>query len=134
MTTKEILETYKTIAVVGISDKPERPSNSVTKYMLDSGYIIIPVNPAVKEVFGLKCYPSLRELPDELKKQVEIVDIFRKPDDVPSVVDDAIAIGAKVVWMQQGITNDDAAKKAKDAGLEVVQNRCVLVEHQRYFT
>jgi uncharacterized protein len=108
MTIPEILKTYKTIAVVGVSDNPTRPSHTVTKYMLAQGYTIIPVNPTIESVFGLKCYPSLLALPDELKRAVEIVNVFRKPDDVPPVVDDAIAIGAKVVWMQLGITNQAA--------------------------
>jgi predicted CoA-binding protein len=133
MNTKEILATYKTIAVVGLSDKPNRPSYGVSAYMMHAGYDIIPINPTATSVFGKKAYPSLLALPDELKKKIEIVNIFRKPDDVPPVVDEAIAIGAKAVWLQLGITNDDAADKAKAAGLAVVQNRCIKVEHELLF-
>jgi len=134
MTIPEILSKFKTIAVVGLSDKPEKPSNSVSKYMLEAGYAIIPVNPMHDEVFGLKCYPSLLSLPDEVKSSVEIVNVFRKPNDVPPIIDEAIAVGAKAVWLQLGITHEEAAEKARQHGIEVVQNRCILVEHQRYFS
>lgn len=134
MTIPEILSKFKTIAVVGLSDKPEKPSNSVSKYMLEAGYTIIPINPTHEEVFGLKCYPSLTSLPDALKARVEIVNVFRKPSDVPPIVDEAIQIGAKAVWFQLGITHEASAEKARLNGLEVVQNRCILVEHQRYFS
>ncbi len=134
MTIPEILSKFKTIAVVGLSDKPEKPSNSVSKYMLEAGYAIIPVNPMHDEVFGLKCYPSLLQLPDEVKASVEIVNVFRKPNDVPPIVDEAIAIGAKAIWLQLGITHEAAAEKARQHGIVVVQNRCILVEHQRYFS
>lgn len=133
MNTKEILATYKTIAVVGLSDKPNRPSYGVSAYMMQAGYDIIPINPMAISVFGKKAYPSLLALSDELKKKIEIVNIFRKPSDVPPIVDEAIAIGAKAVWLQLGITNDDAADKAKAAGLAVVQNRCIKVEHELLF-
>ncbi len=128
----DILKTYKTIAVVGVSDKPNRPSHTVTKYMIEAGYSIIPVNPFLQEVFGLRCYPSLSDLPNELKASVEIVNIFRKPGDIPEIVDQAIEIGAKSIWMQLGITNEEAAEKAKQAGLSVVQNHCIAVDHQNY--
>jgi predicted CoA-binding protein len=134
MTIAEILSTYKVIAVVGLSDNPRRPSHSVTKYMLDCGYDIIPVNPMHERVFGRLCYPNLSSLPDELKSSVQIVNIFRKSEDVPPVVEEAIRIGAKVVWMQLGIVNDAAAGRAREAGLEAIQNRCIMVEHQRYFS
>jgi predicted CoA-binding protein len=134
MTIPEILSKFKTIAVVGLSDKPEKPSNSVSKYMLEAGYAIIPVNPMHDEVFGLKCYPSLLSLPDEVKSSVEIVNVFRKPSDVPPIIDEAIAVGAKAVWLQLGITHEEAAEKARQHGIVVVQNRCILVEHQRYFS
>jgi uncharacterized protein len=133
MTIEEILRTYKTIAVVGISDKPARPSHSVSKYMMQAGYTIIPINPALEEVFGIKCYPSLLDLPPDLKAKIEVVNIFRKPEDVPPVVEEAIAIGAKVIWMQLGITHEPAAEKARAAGLEVVENHCIAVDHQHYF-
>jgi predicted CoA-binding protein len=132
MTIPEILSTFKTIAVVGLSDKPEKPSHSVSKYMLEAGYTIIPVNPMHEQVFGLKCYPNLSSLPDEVKASIEIVNVFRNPSDVPPIVDEAIQIGAKVIWLQLGITHEASAEKARLSGLEVVQNRCILVEHQRY--
>lgn len=128
----EILRTYKTIAVVGISDKPTRPSYTVAKYMIHAGYHVIPINPNHETVLGIKCYPDLHQLPDDMKKQIEIVNIFRKPHDVPPVVNQAIAIGAKAIWMQLGITNEEAAEKARDAGLHVVQNHCIAVDHQNY--
>lgn len=130
----EILSKFKTIAVVGLSDKPEKPSNSVSKYMLEAGYTIIPINPMHEQVFGLKCYPSLLSLPDQLKSTIEIVNVFRKPSDVPPIIDEAIQMGAKAVWLQLGITHEASAEKARLNGLEVVQNRCILVEHQRYFS
>jgi uncharacterized protein len=128
----EVLRAYKTIAIVGISDNPTRPSHTVAKYMIHAGYNVIPINPNLESVLGLKCYPSLLELPDDLKKHVEIVDVFRKPQDVPPIVNEAIAIGAKAIWMQLGITNEDAAQKAHKAGLDVVQNHCIAVDHQNY--
>jgi predicted CoA-binding protein len=131
MTIPEILSKFKTIAVVGL---PEKPSNSVSKYMLEAGYTIIPINPMHEQVFGLKCYPSLLSLPDELKSSVEIVNVFRKPSDVPPIIDEAVQMGAKAVWLQLGITHEASAEKARLNGLEVVQNRCILVEHQRYFS
>ena len=124
-----ILTKYKHIAIVGLSEKPERASNGVARYMIQAGYTIYPVNPSLHEVLGLECWPSLSAIPVEKRELIEIVDIFRKPQDVPPVVDEAIAIGAKVVWMQLGITNEAAAEKARNAGLDVVQNRCILVEH-----
>jgi hypothetical protein len=130
MDIRSILKSYRHIAVVGISDKPDRPSNAVARYLIRAGYTIYPVNPSIDEVLGLECWPSLSAIPDEIRKLVEIVDIFRKPVDVPPVVDEAIAIGAKVVWMQLGISNEAAADKARIAGLEVVQDRCIAIEHQ----
>jgi hypothetical protein len=124
-----ILKNYRHIAVVGLSDKPDRASNGVARYLIHAGYTIYPVNPALREVLGLECWPSLSAIPPEKRDLIEIVDIFRKPQDVPPVVDEAIAIGAKVVWMQLGITSEAAAEKARNAGLDVVQNRCILVEH-----
>ncbi len=131
MTIREILETYTTVAVIGISAKPERPSHSVTKYLLHAGYGIVPVNPLLDNIFGLKCHPSLTDVPPELRNTIEVVNIFRKPDEVEPVVDQAIAIGAKVIWMQLGVTHDAAARKAEEAGLDVIQNRCIAVEHSR---
>ncbi len=117
----------KTIAVVGISDNPERPSNFVAKFLEEHGYNVIPVNPNLSEWEGKKCYPDLLSIP----VKVDIVDIFRRPDAVPPIVDEAIAIKAKVVWMQEGIVNEEAAAKARDAGIEVVMDRCMKIEYTR---
>ena len=128
-TLRRILNDYKTIAVVGLSDKWNRPSYFAAKYLQEHGYRIIPVNPGHKEILGEKCYASLLDIPEK----VEVVDIFRKAEDVPPIVEDAIKIGAKVVWMQLGIINEEAAKRAREAGLEVVMNRCMKIEHGRLF-
>jgi uncharacterized protein len=124
-----ILRTYRTIAMVGLSANPFRPSHFAAIYMLAEGYNIIPVNPNEREVLGRRSYPSLREVPEP----VEIVDIFRDPAAVPPIVEDAIAIGAKVVWMQLGVINEAAAQRAHAAGLEVVMDACVKIEHARFF-
>lgn len=121
----QILKESKTIAVVGISNKTHRPSYDVASYLLRAGYTIIPVNPMLDEVFGLKCYPGLTDI----ETPVDIVDIFRKPSDVEPIVDDAIKINAKTVWMQLGVINEEAAQKALKAGLNVVMNHCLKVEH-----
>ncbi|MGH9741596.1 MAG: CoA-binding protein [Candidatus Acidiferrum sp.] len=123
----EILRKYKTIAVVGLSSNPARPSHEVSKYMQSAGYKIIPVNPNETEVLGEKSYARLEDVPEE----IEIVDIFRRTEDVPPVVDGAVKIGAKVVWMQLGIENAEAAERARAAGLIVVEDACVLVEHRK---
>jgi predicted CoA-binding protein len=122
---RNILIKYKTIAVVGLSDKPERDSYDVAKYMKEHGYTIIPVNPANSEILGEKCYPDLVSIP----QRVDIVNIFRKIDAIPGMVDEAMKIKAKVVWMQLGLAHDEAAQKAKEAGLVVVQSKCIKVEH-----
>lgn len=124
-----ILNKYKNIAMVGLSNNPYRPSHFAAIYMLAEGYNIIPVNPACQEILGRKCYASLADIPE----QVDIVDVFRKPSDVPPIADEAIAIGAKVLWLQLGVINDEAASKAHAAGLEVVMDRCVKIEHARFF-
>ncbi len=124
---RRILLQSRTIAVVGLSGSWYRPSFFAAKYMQDHGYHIIPVNPNCAEVLGQKCYPTLRAIPDK----VDIVDCFRKPDELPPIARDAVAIGAKVLWMQLGIRNEEAAKIALDAGLDVVMNRCVKIEHAR---
>jgi predicted CoA-binding protein len=126
-----ILSIYRHIAIVGLSNKPERASNAVARYMIHAGYTVYAVNPSIDRVLGLECWPSLLSIPEEKRALIDIVVIFRKPQDVPPVVDEAIAIGSKVVWMQLGITNEAAAEKARNAGLRVVQNRCISVEHQR---
>ncbi|NTW54255.1 MAG: CoA-binding protein [Chlorobaculum sp.] len=124
-----ILKNYRHVAIVGLSDKRDRPSHAVARYLIHAGFTIYPVNPSISSVLGLECWPSLSAIPAEKRELIEIVDIFRKPQEVPPVVDEAIAIGAKVVWMQLGITSEAAAEKARNAGLDVVQNRCILVEH-----
>jgi hypothetical protein len=129
VTIKEILETYHTIAVVGLSSHTWRPSYSVSKYMQTMGYRIIPVNPRETEVLGEKAYPTLDDVPEPF----EIVDIFRRVEYIPDVVEAAIRRNARVVWMQQGLIHDAAAARARAAGLEVVMNRCILVEHMQYF-
>ncbi len=120
----------KTIAVVGVSDNSERPSNFVAKFLEEHGYNVIPVNPKLSEWEGKKCYPDLISIP----VKVDIVDIFRRPDAIPPIVDEAIAIKAKVVWMQEGIVNEDAAAKARNAGIEVVMDRCMKKEYTRLKT
>jgi predicted CoA-binding protein len=122
----QILRAAKTIAVVGLSSHPGRPSFGVSAYMHSAGYRIIPVNPAETEVLGEKSYASL----DEVSGPVDIVNIFRRAEFVPDIVDAAIRIGAKCVWMQQGIVHEEAARKARAAGLEVVMDSCILVEHR----
>lgn len=125
---KTILEKVKVIAVVGLSRRESRPGYYVPAYMHAAGYRIIPVNPYLDEEFGEKAYPDLLSIPEP----VDMVVIFRRSEDVPPVVDEAIEIGAKVVWMQLGIVNEEAAAKARAAGLEVVQNACIKIDHQRY--
>jgi predicted CoA-binding protein len=122
----EILEQFKTIAVVGLSSNPSRASYEVTEYMQSVGYKIIPVNPNETEVLGEKSYARLEDVPEK----IEIVDVFRRAEDVPPVVESAILVGARVVWMQLGIENAKAAERARAAGLIVVEDACVLVEHR----
>jgi predicted CoA-binding protein len=124
----DILKNYKTIAAVGLSSNPRRPSFTVTQYMQSVGYRIIPVNPNETEVLGEKSYPRLEDIPKS--QPIEIVDIFRRSEHIPPVVDSAIAIGAKVIWMQQGIENQNAAVKARAAGLFVIEDACMLIEHR----
>ena len=124
---RELLTTARVIAVVGLSSKKSRPSHGVSLYMQRAGYRIIPVNPAEKEVLGEESRPSLDAVPEK----VDIVDIFRRSEFVPEIVDQAIRIGAKVVWMQEGVIHEEAAAKARAAGLTVVMDRCILKEHMR---
>ncbi len=126
-TIEKILKSSKNIAMVGVSDNPDKPSKHVFEYLTDCGYNVIPVNPTIKEVDGKKCYPDLSSVP----VKVDVVDIFRRSEDVPMVVDEAIQKGAGAVWMQEGIINEAAAKKARDAGLLVVMDRCMLKEHSK---
>jgi uncharacterized protein len=129
VTIKEILETYRTIAVVGLSSRPYRASHGVSRYMQQQGYRIIPVNPMETEVLGEKAYPSLDDVPERF----EIVDIFRRSEYVPDIVEAAIRRHAKVIWMQQGVIHEGAAERARAAGLEVVMDLCILQEHMALF-
>jgi predicted CoA-binding protein len=124
---ERILRAATTIAVVGISDKPERPSNEVARYLIDAGYQVVPVNPVLEEVLGRRCYPDLAAIPKEIS--VDLVDIFRAPEHVGPIVDDAIAIGARAVWMQEGVVNEAAAENARTSGLDVVMDRCAKKVH-----
>lgn len=124
-----ILRSAKVIAVVGLSDKPERPSYDVASYLMGRGYGIIPVNPNISAWRGMKAYPGLLAIPKDV--QVDVVDIFRKSRDVPPVVDEAIKIGAKTVWMQLGVVNEAAAEKARKAGLLVVMDKCMKIERMK---
>jgi predicted CoA-binding protein len=122
---RRILRDSKSIAVVGLSPKPHRPSHQVALYLMEAGYTIIPVNPGHDELLGLPCYPSLRAIP----LQVDMVDIFRRPETILAIVEDAVAIGARFIWMQEGIVNEEAAAIAKAAGLSVVMDRCTKIDH-----
>jgi predicted CoA-binding protein len=125
---RELLQRTRVIAVVGLSDKPDRPSYGVAHYMQQAGFRIVPVNPQVQgTILGEKVYASLKDIPEP----IDMVDIFRRPDAVPEIVKDAIAVGAKSVWMQEGIVNNAAADDARAAGLSVVMDRCLLKEHMR---
>ena len=127
-TIRRILDECRTIAVVGLSSDPWRPSNSVSAYMRRSGYQVIPVNPNETEVFGDKAYPDLAAVPGK----IELVDVFRRSDEAGKAVDEAIAVGAKAVWLQEGVIDRAAAQRALDAGLLVVMDRCWLKEHLRF--
>jgi predicted CoA-binding protein len=124
---EKILRDYKNIAVVGLSEKPYRDSHAVAKFMMRQGYNVIPVNPNVESILDSKSYPNLNSIPGK----VDLVDIFRNPKQVEPIIDQAIKIGAKAVWMQLGVINNDAAIKALDAGLEVVMDRCWKIEYGR---
>ena len=126
---RRILKENRVIAVVGLSARWYRPSYFAAKYMLDHGYRIIPINPNYTEILGQKCYPSLEDIPEK----VDVVDLFQRSEMVPPLVDSAIGIGAKVLWMQLGIEHQEAARKAQQAGLDVVMNKCVKIEHARLF-
>jgi predicted CoA-binding protein len=128
-TLRRILAESRTIAVVGLSANWHRPSNFAAKYMQEHGYRVIPVNPMYDEVLGEKCYASLREVPGP----IDIVDCFRASSEIPAIAADAIGIGAKVLWMQLGVINYEAARAAREAGLDVVIDRCVKIEHARLF-
>ena len=128
-TLRRILKESRVLAIVGLSASWHRPSYFAAKYMLEHGYRIIPVNPRYPEILGQKCYASLREIPEK----VDLVDVFRKAADVMPVAEDAIAIGARVLWQQLGVKNEAAAARARAAGLETVMDRCVKIEHGRLF-
>jgi uncharacterized protein len=125
---KTILRNYHVVAVVGLSPKPERASHQVAQYLKEHGYRIVPVNPGQKEILGEKCYRSL----SDISFPIEVVDIFRNVEAIPAIVDEAIAIGAKVVWMQQGLVEPASARKARDAGLQVIMDRCMKIDHGQY--
>ena len=129
VTLRRILNDYKRVAMVGLSGDWSRPSYFAAKYLLDRGFEVIPVNPKYDEILGQKCYPDLKSIPTP----VDIVDLFQKVERIPPFVDQAIAIGAKVVWMQLEIIHQEAAQKARDAGLEVVMDRCMKIEYARIF-
>lgn len=125
----DILRRYRSIAMVGLSANPHRPSHFAAVYLLSEGYNVIPVNPGAEEILGRRCYPSVRAI----EEPVEVVDIFRPAAAVPPIVEEAIEVGAKVVWMQFGVVHEEAARRAREAGLEVVMDQCMKVEHARYF-
>ena len=131
----EILS-MRTIAVVGLSKDPLKPSHDVARYLQSHGYRIVPINPTVEEVLGEKSYPSLLSLPEDLKRKIEVVDIFRRAEDVPPIVAEAVKLHKNfghptAVWMQLGIVNEAAAAQARDAGLKVVMDRCMKIEHSQ---
>ena len=125
----QILKKARVVAVVGISDKPERPSYQVASYLLEQGYEIVPINPNIKKWKGIACLPSLSDVEGE----VDIVDIFRKSEAVPDIVDEAITLGADVIWMQLGVINEKSAEIARNAGIVVIMDKCIKIEHQLRF-
>ncbi len=126
---RDILSSYKNVAVVAMSTKPNRPSVDVPLYLKAQGYNIFPVNPKATEIEGMKVYPDLKSIPDK----IDIVEVFLRPEDIPPVMQDAIDIGARVVWMQEGIVNEEAAAVGRAAGLTVVQDMCMRVMHRHLF-
>jgi predicted CoA-binding protein len=135
-TLRRILGTCKTIAVVGLSPQWHRPSFFAAKYMQGHGYRVVPVNPTATEILGERCYPSLTAAAQALAargEKIDLVDCFRKSEDIAPIADEAIAIGARCLWMQIGVINEEAAAKARAAGLDVVMNHCVKIEHARLF-
>lgn len=125
MTIPELLRAYSRVAVIGLSSRPWRPSHGVAQYLQANGYQIVPVNPNEDEVLGEKAYPSLEDIPGP----IEIVDVFRRSEFVPDLVDSAIAVGARVLWLQEGVVHPEAAETARAAGLDVVMDLCILKEH-----
>lgn len=127
---------YMTVAVIGLSRDSTKDSNKVATYLKNHGYHVIPINPLAEEILGEKCYPGLSDIPEELQRIIEVVDIFRPSEDIPSIVEQAVQLKRKygrprAVWMQLGITNELAAERAREAGLEVVMNRCMMIEHRK---
>lgn len=126
---RRVLENHRVIAMVGLSPKADRPSNSVARYLMALGYTVIPVNPGQREILGQPCYPGLKDIP----VKIDMVDVFRNAADVPPIAAAAIAIGAKSLWLQLGVVNPEAAEAAAAAGLDVVMDRCPKIEHARLF-
>ena len=126
---RALLGDARTVAVVGLSSKPDRPSNSVAAYLQDHGYRIVPVNPNETEVLGERAYPSLSDVPEDM--HVDVVDVFRRAEETPAVARDAVAIGARVLWLQDGIVNEEAYRIASEAGLDVIMGVCIRTTRQR---
>ncbi len=124
---RRILQTAKTVAVVGASTKPYRDSNRIADFLIRQGYTVIPVNPAYAETNGLKCYPDLRSVP----VPIDIVDVFRNPDEIDDTVDEAIAVKARTLWLQLGVVNEAAARRAEAAGIQVIMDHCIAIDYQR---
>ncbi len=129
---KEILGASRVIAVVGLSPKEDRPSYRVAAYLQAQGYRIVPVNPAVSEVLGERAYPSLEDIPRDIR--VDVVDVFRRPEDVPPIAEQAVTRGVRALWLQEGVVHQEAAARSRAAGLQVVMDRCMLKEHRRLLT
>lgn len=129
----EVLDRTKTIAVVGLSESPMRPSHGVSAYMQAQGYRIIPVNPQIAEALGEKSYPSLLEIPADLAKKIDMVDVFRRPEYVDEIVEQAIQLKIPAIWLQEDVINERAAKRAREAGIFVVMDLCILKEHRARF-
>ena len=126
---RALLRDARTIAVVGLSPRPDRPSNEVASYLQDRGYRIVPVNPNVDEVLGERAYPSLLDIPEDIR--IDVVDVFRRPEYTPDVASEAVRVGARILWLQADIINDDARRIAEDAGLDVIRGVCIRAQHQR---
>lgn len=128
-TEQQILASSRVVAMVGLSANPERPSNGVARYLMGKGYQVIPVNPNEKEILGETCYPDLASIPEP----VDVVDVFRKSEDVLPIAEEAVRIGAKALWMQEGVKNRQAAALARQAGLKVVMDKCMRKQHYKYY-
>ncbi len=124
---RNILKSVRTVACVGVSSNPQKPSYGIFQYLVEAGYHMVPVNPTAPDIMGRLTYPDVVSIP----QKIDVVQVFRKPEDVPPVVEQAIRAGAKVIWMQEGIVNPQAARMAEDAGLQVVMDRCMMKTHQR---